>query len=77
LNVFLPSGHTIYTFQHWDRNKIDFATRDQRVVTLHLDRGQIEYHPTGFTRRVGKFTGQFLYTGKKPWQAASEERKSA
>jgi hypothetical protein len=77
LNVVLPTGHTIYTFQRRDGNRIEFATRDQRVVTLHLDAGQIEYHTNGFTRRVGRFTGEFLYAGSKPWQAACEEEKAA
>jgi hypothetical protein len=68
VSVFLPKGHSLYVFKKWDGDKIEFATQDERIVTLHLDGGPIEYHPDGFIRRVGRFVGQFLYTGNKPWK---------
>jgi len=77
LHVVLPGGATCYTFQRRHGQALEFLTRDDRLVTLRLDAGQIDYELVGFTRRVGKFTAQFHYTGSKPWQVACAEEKAA
>ena len=74
LRVSLPNGDSVYNFKGWDGKKIEFATREERVVTLHIDGGPIEYHADGFTRRVGRFTGEFCYTGSKPWQGSGAQK---
>jgi hypothetical protein len=73
LTACFPTSKAVYTFKASQDTKIEFFTEDDRVVSLHLDRGPIEYHAEGFTRRVGGFEATFLYMGSKVWQ----ERKTA
>jgi hypothetical protein len=77
LTACFPARQAVYTFKASHGTKIEFFTEDDRVITLHVDRGSIEYHANGFTRRVGGFVATFLYMGNKLGHASYQARKTA